>query len=60
MFSRSGASTLTKHQIFKSKFGDIQELIADARIKKTHKGGLSSQNSDALANIELMNGDISA
>ena len=37
MFSRSGASTIARHKVFKSKFGSINELVAEAKVKKTAK-----------------------
>ena len=36
MFSRSGAETIAKNRIFKSRFNDIDELIEDERNKKFH------------------------
>ena len=42
MFSRSGASTISQHKVFKQKFGNIDELVASQRKKRTHKGGITS------------------
>ena len=55
MFSRSGASTITQHKVFKSKFEDINEFVADARNKKTFKKpGYADAANDTLS------GDISS
>ena len=37
MFSRSGASTIAAYKVFKSKVTDIDEVIAEGRVKKTAK-----------------------
>lgn len=34
MFSRTGASTIAKHKVFKSDYADINELVHDARTRK--------------------------
>ena len=44
MFSRSGASTISQHKVFKATFGNIDEFVADQRKKRTHRGGISSEN----------------
>jgi len=42
MFSRSGASTIAQHKVFKQRFNDINEMVTEQRKKKTHRGGISS------------------
>ena len=59
MFSRSGASTLTTHKVFKSKFTDINEFVADKRVAKKHIGTLSSMKNEMMLD-EPLSGDISA
>lgn len=57
MFSRSGASTISQHKVFKQNFSNIEEFVANQRIKRTHRGGISSENQNQ--NNYVPQGDIS-
>ena len=49
MFSRTGASTIAKHKVFKTDYADINELVHDVRTRKgfVPRATKDSDNSDA-------------
>lgn len=54
MFSRTGASTIPKYKVFSSQFNTIEELVLDAKTRKTAKRKNLADADESIGN-ELAN-----